>query len=316
VTTRYYPRLCGIVVNWFDEGRLADLVEAWPADDDLELLIVDNGSTQALPARTRTLDGGRNLGFAGAINLGLRNTEAPLVLVMNSDVCPRPGALASLIQGFERWPDAAALAPRLVSTDGSSQFRWQLSSLPSVSTLLLQALLLPATGQVRTELEPGQSVEQPAAAALALRRQVLVELGGFDESFFPAWFEDVDLAKRMQDSEHRIRYYPEAEFTHHLGCSIPRLGYGRFLRIYYSNLCRYLGKHHSELWARVARYLLIPASLLRLVLLPIRIPTKAATRREAALALWRLAMDAASGWPGTTADLPPGACSPDQEGTS
>ena len=311
MTTRYHPRLCGIVVNWFDEGRLADLVEAWPADDDLELLIVDNGSTQALPAKARTLDGGRNLGFAGAINLGLRNTQAPLVLVMNSDVCPRPGALASLIQGFERWSDAAALAPRLVSTDGSSQFRWQLRSLPSVSTLLLQALLLPATGQGRTELSPGQPVEQPAAAALALRRQVLIELGGFDESFFPAWFEDVDLAKRMQDSEHRIRYYPEAEFTHHLGSSMPRLGYDRFLPIYYSNLCRYLAKHHGKLWGRVARFLLVPASLLRLALLPIRSPKRATTRREAALGLWRLTVSAVFGWRVASGDLSPNASNPD-----
>jgi GT2 family glycosyltransferase len=315
VTTSDHPKLCGIVVNWFDEDHLADLVEAWPADEDLELLIVDNGSTRDLPARAQILDGGRNLGFAGAINLGLQNTQAPLVLVMNSDVCPQPGALGSLIQGFERWPDAAALAPRLVSADGSSQYRWQLRSLPSVSTLLLQALLLPATGQSRSELGPGQQVDQPAAAALVLRRQVLAELEGFDETFFPAWFEDVDLAKRMQDSEHRIRYCPEAEFTHHLGSSIPRLGYGRFLRIYYSNLCRYLGKHHGMRWARMARHLLIPASLLRLALLPIRCPKRAGTRREAALGLWRLAVNAASGWQESSTDLSPDGSSSDQDGT-
>lgn len=311
MTRRENPKLCGIVVSWHDENRVHDLVEAWPADDDLELLIVDNGSTRELPAGVQILNGERNLGFAGAINLGLRETTAPLVLVMNSDVCPRSGAIDSLIRGFERWPDAAALAPRLVSTDGSSQFRWQLRTLPSVPALLLQALLLPATGQSQSELGPGQRVEQPAAAALVLRRQVLADLGGFDESFFPAWFEDVDLAKRMKDSQHPIRYCPEAEFTHHLGSSIPRLGYGRFLQIYYSNLCRYLAKHHGNLWARVARFLLVPASLLRLVLLPIRSPKRATTRREAALGLWRLTMGAVSGWRVASGDLSPDATNPD-----
>jgi len=314
VTATGKPRLCGIVVNWHDENRLHNLVEAWPADGDLELLIVDNGSTQEMPAGVAIQNSERNLGFAGAINLGLQNTQAPLVLVMNSDVCPQPGAVDSLIRGFERWPDAAALAPRLVAADGSSQFQWQLRSLPSVTTLLLQALLLPATGESRSELGPGQRVEQPAAAALVLRRQALLQLGGFDESFFPAWFEDVDLARRMKDSDLPIRYCPDAEFTHDLGSSIARLGYAGFLRAYYSNLCRYLGKHHGHLWAWAARLLLIPASLLRLALLPIRCPKRARTRREAAYGLWGLAQDAASGWRRASADRSPDTSALDRDG--
>ncbi len=308
-------RLCGIIVHWHDEERVHRLVEAWPADEDLELVIVDNGSTGELPTGTAILTPDKNLGFAGAINLGLRETTAPLVLVMNSDVCPQPGAVEALIRGFDRWPDVAALAPRLEDSDGSSQYRWQLRRLPSRTTLILQTLLLPVTGEGRKEPAPGAFVEQPAAAALAFRRPALSRLAGFDETFSPAWFEDVDVAKRMQDNGQTIRYLPDSRFTHKLGSSIPRLGYGPFLNIYYRNLCRYLGKHYGRSWVRVARFMLVPAALLRLVSLPIRRPKRAATRRQAAHGLWRLARAAASDWRNTPLDSSSGDSPSDMDGT-
>ena len=314
MTTPPTPQLTGIVVHWHDEDRLAELVAAWPGDEGLELVIVDNGSKRQLPTQAWVLTPAGNLGFAGAVNLGLQATRAPLVLIMNSDVCPQPGALAALVRAGDRWPGAAALAPRLVGTDGASQYSWQLRSLPTVATLVLQCLFLPVTGERRAEPRAGEPVEQPAAAALCVRRQILDQLGGFDEAFYPAWFEDVDLAKRMKSANLPIRYCPDAEFVHHLGSSIPLLGYGSFLRSYYANLCRYLGKHHGRFWASTARLLLIPAALLRLAWLPIRCPKRARSRRQAASGLWGLALDAASGWRRASADSSPDTSSLDRDG--
>jgi N-acetylglucosaminyl-diphospho-decaprenol L-rhamnosyltransferase len=305
VTTTGTAQICGIVVHWHDEDQLRNLVEAWPADPRFELRIVDNGSTLELPDSTPILGGKGNLGFAGAVNRGLETTKAPLVLIMNSDVRPHPGAIESLIRGFQRWPDAAALAPRLIDARGASQCQWQLRPLPGVSTLLMHSLLLPAGQGSPNEPATGALVEQPAAAGLAVRRRVLEELGGLDERFYPAWFEDVDLAKRMQRRGQTIRYWPEAVFDHKLGSSVTRLGFGRFLRIYYTNLRRYLSKHHGWHWALVSRAILVPASLLRLMLIPIRKPRRATTRGEAAKGLIGLASNSLIGWPPAVTDEPP-----------
>ena len=158
--------------------------------------------------------------------------------------------------------------------------------------------LTPPAALVRT------TVEQPAAAALILRRQDLAKIGGFDEAFYPAWFEDVDLAFRMRSQGMTMRYCPAAQFTHHLGSSIPTLGYGPFLNAYYANLCRYLAKHHGRLWAGLARGLLVPAALLRIALLPLRRPSRVGSRREAVRGLWDLAVGAIKGWPPGFVDLP------------
>ncbi|HEY6320496.1 MAG TPA: hypothetical protein VJA16_02930, partial [Thermoanaerobaculia bacterium] len=146
------------------------------------------------------------------------------------------------------------------------------------------------------EPPPGTAVEQPAAAALARRRQALADAGGLDERFHPAWFEDVDLARRLRQLGGVLLYWPAARFRHALGSTVPRLGYGPFLWIYYRNLERYLAKHHGAAWALAARASLAAGLAIRLPLVPLRRPRRAASRRDAAAGLLLAIAGALSGW--------------------
>jgi len=303
------------VVHWRDEARLAALAAAWPAGDPrFELVVVDNsGSAPALTAEpapasasdprgaapVRLLRPGRNLGFAGGVNAGVAVTRAPLLLLLNPDAAPEPGALERLIEGFAAHPEAAGLAPRLAGADHKAQFAWQLRRLPSAWNLLRQTLPRPIAGRgtgLTAEPPPGTAVEQPAAAALALRRQALADAGGLDERFHPAWFEDVDLARRLRQLGGVLLYWPAARFRHALGSTVPRLGYGPFLWIYYRNLERYLAKHHGATWALAARACLAAGLAIRLPLVPLRRPRRAASRRDAAAGLLLAIAGAVSGW--------------------
>jgi GT2 family glycosyltransferase len=286
------PLLSGLVVHWHAEDELAELVAAWPRDPRFELVVVDNASSRPLdfPANgPRLVRPERNLGFAGGANAGAGVARAPLLLVLNPDARPLPGALDALLAGFAAHPDAAGLAPRLESANGESQHRWQLRPLPRPGQLLAQTLFLSGVTGPAVEPAPGTPVEQPAGAALALRREALRQVGGFDERFHPAWFEDVDLARRLRVAGLELRYWPAARFRHGLGASLPRLGYGAFLAAYYRNLVRYLALHHGRGWAGAARGLLVVGALLRLALLPLRRPRRARSRAEAARGLLALA---------------------------
>ncbi|HEY4587729.1 MAG TPA: glycosyltransferase family 2 protein, partial [Thermoanaerobaculia bacterium] len=290
------PRLTGVVVHWRNEDLLAELAAAWPGDPRFELLVVDNGSSAPLPEEVRILRPGRNLGFAGGANLGIAESKGEIVLILNPDVVPEEGALDRLLEGLAENPDAAGLAPRLLGPAGESQAAWQLRKIPSVWELLTHVFPhvfpVPGAWQKEPELEAGAPVEQPAAAALALRREALETVGGFDPGFHPAWFEDVDLARRLRQAGLTIRYWPAARFRHRLGSTVPRLGYGPFLFIYYRNLTRYLAKHHGRGWALAARAALIPGIALRLLALPFRRPRRASSRREALAGLCGLLLGA------------------------
>lgn len=296
------PLLSGVVVHWRNEELLARLTSAWPRDPRFELVVVDNGSSGPLelgPARLVKPED--NLGFGGGANAGAAEARGPILLILNPDAIPEPGALDRLLEGFAAFPDAAdtaGLAPKLVGPGGETQAGWQLRRLPAPWRLVLQAFPFVGTPELPEDTEPGPGapVEQPAAAALALRREAFESMGGFDALFHPAWFEDVDLALRMKKRGHVLRYWPAAVFRHELGSTVPHLGYGRFLWIYYKNLTRYLRKHHGPFWPLAARTALIPGVLIRLALLPLRCPQRAKSRAEAFRGLLGVLAGALKGW--------------------
>jgi GT2 family glycosyltransferase len=303
VTVR--PAISGVVVCWGDPSPLLELLAAWPDDPRFELVVVDNGPFgdagheavwERVRRRARVVTAGRNLGFGGGANAGARAARGEVLLVLNPDARPEPGALAALAEGFARHPEAAGLAPRLLGGDGAGQWAWQLRRLPGAAQLLLQALGVPAVPEAAVEPAAGAAVEQPAAAALALRRDAWDAAGGFDPAFHPAWFEDVDLAARLGAGGRRLLYWPAAVFRHGLGGTVAQLGYGRFLWAYQRNLVLYLGKHHGRAAAALARLLLPLGLLSRLVLLPVRTPKRARGRAGGARGLLSALKGALSGW--------------------
>ncbi len=297
------PALTGVVVHWRNEPQLAELIAAWPADDPrFELIVVDNsGPAGTAPlgasSRVRWLRPGRNLGFAGGVNAGATAARAPLVLLLNPDVLPEPAALDHLIEGFAAHPEAAGLAPGLCGPHGEAQFRWQLRRIPTAFGCLMQTLpWLGPTAGLAAEPPAGAPVEQPAAAALGLRRAELLAAGGMDQRFHPAWFEDVDLARRLRQRGATLLYWPAARFRHGLGGTVARLGYGPFLWIYYRNLDRYLRKHHGAAWALAARGTLAAGLTLRLPLVAVRCPRRATSRRDAVAGLLLALAGALTAW--------------------
>ena len=109
------PQLSVIVVHWRAEADLALLLAALPDDERFEVLVVDNGSSRLPPlGRARLVHGGANLGFGGGADLGAAVARAPLLLVLNPDVCPQPGAL----EAQASLPSQIAAAIRRASPDG------------------------------------------------------------------------------------------------------------------------------------------------------------------------------------------------------
>ncbi len=291
------PDLSAVVVHWRNEAELERLLDVWPNDPRFELVVVDNStSLPPLPAWVIRIDPDTNLGFGGGVNRGVTAARAPWILMLNPDARPREGALDALLETIDRLPHAAGIVPALEGADGTHQCRWQLRPLPSPWALVLQTLRFAGIHGPHDEPPPGTPIAQPAAAALAIRRSVFDGIGGFDPQFFPAWFEDVDLAKRLAAAGHRLHYAPNARFVHELGASVPHVGYGRFLWIYYRHLTRYLGRHHGPAWRLVGHLGVALGMSLRAAALPVRRSSQAPNRRIAAAGLLATAVGALTGW--------------------
>jgi GT2 family glycosyltransferase len=137
-------------------------------------------------------------------------------------------------------------------------------------------------------------VDQPAAACLMVSRAALEMIGGFDEDFRPAWFEDVDLCRRIRNHGGRIRYEPGAKFLHHGSYSLGHLSRQDFLEYFHGNQIRYFRKHYGPAAASRAKHLIVIGLLIRSAAFLAaaffaRPPASGESRNASAKACWKTA---------------------------
>lgn len=259
--------LSAVIVNWNGGADLALLLDSLqPLREELrEVLVVDNGSADDSAAIVSRSPGvawvplQENRGFSVAANRGIAQAASSFVLLLNPDIRIVPDSVRRLYAGILSQKDAAVACGALQGEDGKPQAAFQIRPLPTVWSVLRDVLFLDEVqewlGSFRRRQQCGehrpdpaalefQEVEQPAAAFWLLRKEAWESVGGFDESFAPAWFEDVDLCRRLREGGWRLLYFPGLFVYHRGGAALERLGYQSFLSIYYANLLRYLKKHH------------------------------------------------------------------------
>ncbi len=270
-----------VFVSWNSAHVLGRALGSLPRS--VLVTVVDNASgdgtgTVARNAGAHILFPGRNAGFGPACNLAAAQAppDVDAFLLLNPDTEWTHGSegLRSLVEELFSESDIAAVAPALT---GDGQELFQLRKLPSLASLAREAFfinriwpgnkgLLKERYLHHSRTEPFD-VEQPAAAALLVRRDVFESLGGFDPDFAPAWFEDVDLCARIKKAGWRIRFLPGVKVHHSGGVTMRQLAYYDYLPLFTRNLFRYLRKHHSRLTGFVARVIIGCGVILRMTLL-------------------------------------------------
>ncbi|MGC1513286.1 MAG: mycofactocin biosynthesis glycosyltransferase MftF, partial [Acidimicrobiales bacterium] len=138
-----------------------------------------------------------------ARNTGLSAVEAPFVAFLDSDCEPAPGWLDRLLVHFED-PAVVAVAPRIVEPLGSDDS--VLARYEAVRSPL-------DLGSREGPVFPRSRVSYVPAAALVVRREAVLAIGGFDETLTTG--EDVDFVWRLATGGATVRYEPESRVAHH-----------------------------------------------------------------------------------------------------
>ncbi len=296
-----------------------------PGGVAVSLVVVDNGGgglhreeVESLWPGAVLLTNPSNLGLGPAVNQAARGAPGDVLLLLNPDTRAEGEPFSPIARVFEGNGRIVAIAPRLIEMDGKGaataagplwlsppghedQATFQLRRLPTLGADARELLLLdhlwpnnPWRRRARyADVDRAESfpVEQAAAAALAIRKDVFQRLGGFDERYVPAWHEDVDLCERLLN-EGTIVYLPTALFRHRGGDSAARLGYARFLPIFYRNALLYRHSRYGTAARLVYRILLAKGMALRLMALPFRrdVPRSRGEAARAYLRVLRMAL--------------------------
>ena len=215
------------------EACLAALA-TFPPTTPHEIVVVDNASSDgsAGVARARwphvaVIDGGDNLGFARATNLGIRATASELLLLLNSDTLPASGAIDRLVEILRARTDVAVVGPRLVDPQGALEISFG-SMLSPFAELWQKCLvrgharrvpLLAQLAERRARTE--RRVDWVSGACLLVRRAEAEAAGLLDERFF-LYGEDVDFCATLRGLGRHVLYTPAVEIVHHRGRSRQR----------------------------------------------------------------------------------------------
>jgi GT2 family glycosyltransferase len=215
------PRVTVVVPNLNGERFLEVCLGSLRAQSfhSFETVLVDNGSSDAstgLVARdfpeVRVISLGENLGFSAAVNAGIRASEAELVALLNNDTEVDSDWLAALVRTADDHPEAGFFASKLVDyrdrrlLDGAGD-AVRRSGLPYRL----------GHGEVdRGQFESEAFVFSACAAAALYCREMLNDIGLFDEDFYPIYCEDWDLGFRAQLAGYRCVYVP-GSVVYHIG---------------------------------------------------------------------------------------------------
>jgi len=212
------------------------------------VVIVDNASTahteQELAAacpQARVLRLNTNRGFAGGVNIGLREALslegiAYLWVLNNDTVCP-PDTLSKLLATAESNAKIGLVGSPLLEGSSTSERK-----------IVPAGRKLVGPCSIPRALPQGQVPSYLTGASLLIRRELLEDIGLFDEGFF-FFFEDADLSHRAAEQNWQLAIAEEALVEHHGSATIRRLG-ERQARHYRAGHVRYLRKHtRHPFWA-------------------------------------------------------------------
>lgn len=206
-----------IVLVWNGMADLAECLSALCSQEgaDLEIIVVDNassdGSADFVSSRypeIHLIRNERNLGFAAGNNLGLRVATGEILMLLNQDTIVHPNWARALLEAFDEYPTCGAVGGKALYPDGRIQHAGG---------------YVDERGEGRhygyDRLDEGQfgqtrDVDYVTGAAIAVSRKAMEAVGGLDEGFAAAYFEDVDWCYRIREAGFRVVYAPQAVLIH------------------------------------------------------------------------------------------------------
>ena len=245
-------------VKYFLEQCLYSVVKA-AQPVETEIIVVDNLSTDGsvdylkpkFPQVTFLLNA-TNSGFSKACNRGLDEASGEYILFLNPDTLVAEDSFTQCIEFFKRYPDCGALGVKMI--DGSGSFlkeskrafpspQTSLFKLAGLSYLFPKSKLFSRYHLGHLNKEENHEVDVLAGAFLMTRKDVLENVGSFDEAFF-MYGEDVDLSYRIQKGGYKNYYFAGTTIIHFKGESTKR-GSLNYVKMFYQAMITFVRKHYG-----------------------------------------------------------------------
>lgn len=181
----------------------------------MQVVVVDNGSTDETRQVLAKFHGltiisnAVNEGFVVACNQGARAATADVLLLLNNDAFVRNGSIEKALITLLQDANVGVVGGRLLLSDGSTQeggsIVWSDGSSLGYGR---------GWASTKSELMYRRDVDYCSGAFLMTRKELWEKLGGFDEDYSPAYYEEADYCMRVWGSGARVVYEPDCIIDH------------------------------------------------------------------------------------------------------
>ena len=229
-------KLSIIIVSWNVRELLEKCLTSIyqnSATIDLEVFVVDNNSQDETVKMVKRqfpqvnlLAETKNLGFAKANNLALKQAKGEYVLLLNPDTEIFSNTLDQALSFMASHPDCGLLGCQMLYADKTLQP--SIRRFPSFWPILIMLLKLPKLfphlrsldNYLATDFDyrQEQAVDQVMGAFMLMPKKIIELIGLLDEAFF-IWFEEVDFCRRVWSEGYKVYYSPSVTIIHHGGQS-------------------------------------------------------------------------------------------------
>lgn len=210
------------------------------ADREIEILVVDNGSTDGSREYLTTIADSahvilndHNAGFAGGNNQGLEIASGDVILLLNSDAFVNKQAIDQALELFARNPRAGIVGLRIDNPDGSLQAGS--GSFPTFWDDLVTSAGIDQIRRQRDDRDSPRLVDWVHGACIFIRREAYRQIGGLDTGFF-MYSEEVEWCYRCWQHGWEVWYLPDVGVTHLGGGSSREHDLDRRAALYASRL--------------------------------------------------------------------------------
>jgi GT2 family glycosyltransferase len=251
-----------IIVTWNSEHeihRCLGSIYGTGLENELEVIVVDNNSADNTCSiiqnnfqNVKLIKNHHNFGFTIGCNQGIKASKEKFVYLLNPDTEVNKDSLVRLKEFLEENAEVGAVAPQLLNEDGSIQYScrtfpryWDMfCELTLLSTIFSKSKTFARWKMKYFNHNELKEVDQPMAAALLIRKNILDKVDNMDERF-QMFFNDVDLCKKIKDNNYKIIFNPHAKIKHAKGVSIYK-DRARMIEVWNNDCIKYFEKYYNS----------------------------------------------------------------------
>lgn len=211
-------RISIITINYNGLKDTCELIDSIPFKEDLEVIVVDNASTQDEASiiserypHVKVIRSNKNLGFAGGNNLGIKEAKGKYILLINNDTFFKEFNIQQLIERLESSDKIGVICPKLRFSWGCNPIQY--TGYTPLSNITLRNKAIGFGEEDKGQYDTPHATPYAHGAAMLIKREAIEKVGLMPECFF-LYYEEIDWSMMFTHAGFEIWYDPSCTVFH------------------------------------------------------------------------------------------------------